>query len=146
VRVLHDQSFACVVGRRVASIGVRALRGDFMLVRKLNLPKTAGLVPLVLLAYPLAIAAQTANPVPPGDVRKAIERGIDYLEREGAAWVKKRGCASCHHVPMMVWALHEARDRGHRVNETALGEIMSWALAEKDHAQVFPDLPLDQTR
>jgi squalene-hopene/tetraprenyl-beta-curcumene cyclase len=117
-----------------------------MLAHTISHPTVASLVLLVLFVDALEIDAQSVDPGPPGDVRKVVERGIGFLEREGAAWVKKQGCASCHHVPMMVWALHEARDRGHRVNETALAEIMSWALAEKDHAQVFPDLPLDKTR
>jgi hypothetical protein len=46
----------------------------------------------------------------------------------------------------MVWALSEARQRGYRVNDNLLGEVTSWALAEENHAQVFPDLPLDKKR
>src|SRR5205823_4949463 len=104
------------------------------------------LVPLFLLANPSATAAPPAALGPSGDVRKAVERSIAYLEKEGMGWVKKQKCASCHHAPMMVWALNEVRSRGYRVNEPVLGEIMSWALAEKNRATVFPDLPVDHSR
>jgi hypothetical protein len=46
----------------------------------------------------------------------------------------------------MVWALNEARNRGYRVDEKSLADVTGWALAEKNHAQVFPDLPLDKKR
>jgi squalene-hopene/tetraprenyl-beta-curcumene cyclase len=79
-------------------------------------------------------------------VRQVVQRSTAFLEKEGAAWMKKQQCASCHHIPVMVWALSEARRRGYRVNEKLLGEVKSWALATENHAQVFPDLPLDKKR
>jgi hypothetical protein len=79
-------------------------------------------------------------------VRQAVERSIGFLEADGLAWMKKQQCASCHHVPMMVWALTVARDQGYRVNEKALGEVTSWVLARENQAQAFPDLPLDEKR
>jgi squalene cyclase len=47
---------------------------------------------------------------------------------------------------MMVWALNEARNQGYPIDEKALGEVTRWAVDEKNHAQVFPDLPLDKKR
>src|SRR5437870_2953721 len=99
-----------------------------MLGRTFPLPRAMVLVALVLLANPSATAAPPADPCPPGDVRKAVDRGITYLEKEGHGWVKKQKCASCHHAPMMVWVMNEVRSRGYRVNEPALGEVTSWAL------------------
>jgi hypothetical protein len=84
------------------------------------------------------------RPLPVAEVRKAIERSTGYLAREGIKWKQKQQCASCHHIPYMVWALNEARDRGYPIDDRALDEVMSWALAEPNHAQVFPDLPLDK--
>jgi squalene-hopene/tetraprenyl-beta-curcumene cyclase len=75
-----------------------------------------------------------------------VERGANYLATEGVAWMNKQHCASCHHVPMMVWALTEARQRGYAVDEKALADVKNWALAEKNHTKVFPDLPLAKTR
>jgi hypothetical protein len=79
-------------------------------------------------------------------VRKAVERSSAYLTKEGVAWMKKQQCASCHHIPMMVWGLNEARQGGYAVDEKALAEVTRWALVEENHAQVFPDLPLDKKR
>jgi hypothetical protein len=107
------------------------------------------------LSLPLLLMAVTgpAAPERPRDeqtsgppVRQVVQRSTEFLEKDGAAWMKKQQCASCHHIPVMVWALSEARKRGYRVNEELLGEVTSWALAADNHAQVFPDLPLDKKR
>ncbi len=56
---------------------------------------------------------------PPADARAAIERSLDFIEREGFAWMDGRvpiqggsGCVSCHHVGFGVWSLREAQRRG----------------------------------
>jgi squalene-hopene/tetraprenyl-beta-curcumene cyclase len=100
----------------------------------------------------VVVAGPAAPEQPPGEettgppLRQVVQRSTEFLEKEGAAWMKKQQCASCHHIPAMVWALSEARQRGYRVNEKLLGEVTSWALAADSHAQVFPDLPLDKKR
>jgi hypothetical protein len=100
----------------------------------------------------MVVAGPAARGRPPDDettgpqVRQVVERSTAFLEKEGAAWMRKQQCASCHHIPVMVWALSEARNRGYPVNEKLLGEVTSWALAAENHAQVFPDLPLDKKR
>ena len=77
-------------------------------------------------------------------VRKAVQRSTGYLAREGVTWMQKQQCASCHHIPFMVWALNEAREHGYPIEEKALDDVTTWALAERNHTQVFPDLPLDK--
>jgi squalene-hopene/tetraprenyl-beta-curcumene cyclase len=105
-------------------------------------------LPLLL----MVVAGPPAPERPPDEeasapqLRQVVQRSTAFLEKEGAAWMKKQRCASCHHIPVMVWALREARHRGYRVNEKLLGEVTSWALAAENHAQVFPDLPLDKKR
>jgi hypothetical protein len=117
-----------------------------MFRRFVSLAKATVLGFLVLLADSSRAAARAADAVSTADIRKAVERGTSYLEEQGMAWMKKQECAACHHVPLMVWALNEARNQGYPVNETALGEVTRWSLDEKNHAQVFPDLPLDKKR
>jgi hypothetical protein len=117
-----------------------------MIGRRVGIPRPAVFGFLVLLAAPPGRAARAADAVPPADLRRAIERSTSYLEKEGVAWMKKQQCAACHHIPMMVWALNEVRNRGYPVDEKALGEVARWTLAETNHAQVFPDLPLDKKR
>jgi hypothetical protein len=105
---------------------------------------------LPFLLMTLALAAAAERPFEDGPAKRRIQQAvgasIGFLEKEGVAWMKKQECASCHHIPVMVWALNEARNRGYRINEKALFEVTSWALAEESQAQVFPDLPLDKKR
>jgi squalene-hopene/tetraprenyl-beta-curcumene cyclase len=110
-------------------------------------------MPSLSLALLMMAVANTALPERAPDetptespVRRAVARSTAFLEKEGVVWMKKQQCASCHHIPVMVWALNEVRNRGYRINEKALGEVTSWALAEGNQAQVFPDLPLDKKR
>jgi hypothetical protein len=105
-------------------------------------------LPLLLMVF----AGPAAPERPPEEettgpqLGQVVQRSTEFLEKEGAAWMKKQQCPSCHHIPVMVWALGEARSRGYRVNEKLLGEVTSWALAAENRGQVFPDLPLDKKR
>jgi hypothetical protein len=88
--------------------------------------------------------APGAAPPTSGQVRKAVEGSVQFLEKEGVAWKNKQGCASCHHVPLMVWALGEAKNQGYPVPERTLTEMTAWAMNADKRAEVFPDLPLDK--
>ncbi len=61
------------------------------------------------------------------DVRKAVTRSLPFLEKGGTAWMQTKGCASCHHVPMMLWSHYEARQRGFAVSDTT--EAQEWAVS-----------------
>jgi hypothetical protein len=109
---------------------------------------------MLSLSLPLLVAITCASPPdqpaelqPTADqVRRTVEASTVFLEKEGIGWMKKQQCVSCHHVPFMVWALNEARNRGYTVNEQAVAEVTTWALAEENRDEVFPDLPLDKKR
>src|SRR5262245_60128352 len=62
--------------------------------------------------------------------RRAVERSLPYLEREGVAWIEKRACLSCHHVPFLLWSFREARDRGLAVDGKKLAQWAEWARGE----------------
>jgi len=66
-----------------------------------------------------ASPAPASVPAPPPTPRHAIEHALPFLEREGTAWMRERGCASCHHVPFSLWSRQEARLRGFDVDENA---------------------------
>src|SRR5262249_48891413 len=55
----------------------------------------------VLIALPATRAAEP--PARPRDEREAIRTGLAYVEGKSLNWLRERKCASCHHVPMMVW-------------------------------------------
>jgi acylphosphatase len=97
------------------------------------------------LALPLVTPARAADkpdptaPPPPAQVRQAVERSLPFLEKEGVAWLETKKCASCHAVPMTVWSLSEARQRGFTVNQKVLDEVKAKALAEyAGHPQFKP--------
>jgi squalene-hopene/tetraprenyl-beta-curcumene cyclase len=75
-----------------------------------------------LLAFLLA-AQDAADPA-----RRAVERSLPFLEMKGTDWIRDRKCASCHHVPFMVWVHREARDRGLPVDSAKLDAWTGWAL------------------
>src|SRR5713226_4007204 len=74
-------------------------------------------------------------------VRSAAQRSLAFLEEEGIRWKESRKCASCHHAPMMIWALNEAKGNGYAINEKALAEVTTWVIAPDDPAKVFPKPP-----
>ena len=72
------------------------------------------------------------------DVRGAVQRAVLFLEEDGVAWKQDRKCASCHHTPMTLWALNEAKKQGYSVNADPLAELTAWAVDKDDTAKVFP--------
>jgi squalene-hopene/tetraprenyl-beta-curcumene cyclase len=86
---------------------------------------------LLIAALALGATAQAGRadgPVPAADVRKAVERSLPYLEREGVAWKEKYNCLSCHHVPFLLWSHNEARARGFTIDRKKLAGWTDWAL------------------
>jgi hypothetical protein len=69
----------------------------------------------------------------------AIERGLAFLERDAAKWRKERGCATCHHGTMTVWALSAAKAQGFLVRAEVLAEMVQWT---KDRLAPRPSGPL----
>jgi Squalene-hopene cyclase C-terminal domain len=53
----------------------------------------------------------------PPQVHQTVERAIGYMQTESAAWLKSRGCAACHHVPMVLWSLNEAERQGYAIDK-----------------------------
>lgn len=76
----------------------------------------------------------------PQQARKVIERGLTFLEKDTVKWRQERGCATCHHGAMTIWALSEAKSEGYAVNAEALAEIMEWT---KSRFVPKLDLPRD---
>src|SRR5262245_8397532 len=75
------------------------------------------------------------------DALKAIDRGLKFLAEDAVTWKAERKCASCHHIPMAIWALNEAKGRGYAVDDKARAELTAWAVAKDDPAKVNPKHP-----
>jgi len=106
-------------------------------------------LPTILTAA-LAIAngPAPASGTPPSreQLHQAVERSLVFLEKSAGDWkngnnqvgmdhgrpvlVKgtQAACASCHHVPMTVWCMIEAKNHGFTVNEKTLDEFRHWSL------------------
>lgn len=65
-------------------------------------------------------------PVTPQQVRKAVEQGLAFLEKDAAKWRTERKCATCHHGTMTVWALSEAKGQGYPVAAETLADVAKW--------------------
>ncbi|RBP39836.1 squalene-hopene cyclase-like protein [Roseimicrobium gellanilyticum] len=71
----------------------------------------------------------TPAPMPePAAVKAAVQKGLAFLEKEGAAWYEEKSCLSCHHIPFQVWAHREAQRRGFSVEQKKLDEWVGWCV------------------
>jgi hypothetical protein len=71
-------------------------------------------------------AAQQETAPSPQQAWKVIERGLTFLDKDAAKWRQERGCATCHHGTMTVWALSEAKSQGYAVGGEALADALQW--------------------
>lgn len=76
----------------------------------------------------------------PGPGVKPVERGLEFLQKDAARWRKERGCSTCHHGTMTVWALTEAKSRGYEISPENLAEAVKWT---KGRLLERVDLPRD---
>src|SRR5262245_16554389 len=73
----------------------------------------------------LEAAAPPGKPAPPTP-RKAVERGLVFLQEDAAKWRKERTCSTCHHGTMTVWALAEAKSQGYAVAPEKWADVLKW--------------------
>lgn len=59
--------------------------------------------------------------------RRAVERGLEFLERDVVSWRQEHECATCHHGVMTVWAYNEAKRQGYAVHAETVAETVKWA-------------------
>lgn len=84
--------------------------------------------------------ANASRSATPEQGRKAIERGLGFLQKDAVKWRKDRGCSTCHHGTMTVWALSEAKSQGHDVAAETITDMVKWT---KDRLLERIDLPRD---
>ncbi len=68
----------------------------------------------------------------PTDVNGTIERGLAFLADDAMTWKAEHNSVACHHPGLVIWSMHEAKQRGHRVNETVLAELTQWIATSGD--------------
>jgi hypothetical protein len=72
------------------------------------------------------------------EVRKAVERSLPFLEEKGVAWIKQKGCVTCHQTTFLIWTHNEAERRGFSVDRRKVNDWTNWALLQ---ALTFSDAP-----
>lgn len=110
------------------------VESDIRLIRELVF---GGLMRLPIASVLLAVLACRLWGAEP-DARQTIARGLKFVADEAVAWKSERKCASCHHIPMAIWTLNEAKRRGFAVDDKGLAELTAWVLAKDDPAKVNP--------
>ncbi|MEX2112475.1 MAG: prenyltransferase/squalene oxidase repeat-containing protein [Pirellulales bacterium] len=73
----------------------------------------------------MTVAVSNARATEPATAT-TIDRGLAFLAKDAVAWRDEFKCASCHHASLVVWAMQEAKGRGHTVDEPLLLELTAW--------------------
>lgn len=90
------------------------------------LPLACWLSAAQLLTLNCASSALGGSPASVDASQAAIERGLAFLEQDAAKWRQERGCATCHHGTMTVWAQAEARAQGFDVSAQTVADSLQW--------------------
>ncbi len=75
-------------------------------------------------------------------VQQTVDRANAYLKAECAAWLATRQCAACHHVPMPLWALTVAEQKGYTIDAKFVAETFESLLGSKEKllaSRIFPN-------
>ena len=80
----------------------------------------------------LLLLAFLRSPARADDAREMVRRSLPFLEKEGVAWMKDRGCTSCHQIPAMLWSLNDAARAGLDVDAQKLAEWWEWSVDWKN--------------
>jgi hypothetical protein len=87
-------------------------------------------------ALAILVLSNGARPADPSaaapNAPAAIGRGLKFLVADSLAWKKQHNCVSCHHAALVIWALREAKGRGHAVDEPVLAELTKWVAESGD--------------
>ncbi len=85
-----------------------------------------------------SVIARADEPPAPADVAATIDRGLGFLAKDALAWKAEHNCVSCHHAGLTVWAMREAKQRGHAVDERVLAELTKWIAEAGDGTTSLP--------
>jgi hypothetical protein len=101
----------------------------------------------------MADVARTRAAIPqhePVEVKQAVERAIQALQKSGPEFVKKSGCVSCHHQNVTAMVTGMAKKNGFSYNEQVATDQQKVVLSRLkpartvllEGADVVPEIPL----
>lgn len=90
----------------------------------------------------VAYSAPVKPEAPRPDVKLALARSMDLLQKSSVEFFKNGGCVGCHHQPMAARAQRLAKTAGIPVNEDAAREQMlqlrsQWAASQEEFLQAL---------
>ena len=100
---------------------------------------------LAILSLCAAWGIAPDEPPAQAGVDAAIDRGLGFLVKDAIAWKAAHNCVSCHHAGLTVWALREAKQRGHAVDELVLADLTKW-IAESGNGTTSLPRPAEVPR
>ncbi|MBC7821481.1 MAG: terpene cyclase/mutase family protein [Planctomycetaceae bacterium] len=100
--------------------------------------QSQSLLVVLCLLFSLSAARAEEPAGQPANQDDAIRKGLGFVETKSLAWLRERKCASCHHVPLMIWVDREARQRGFKVDEPGLKEATDFMLAAENRGAIIP--------
>jgi squalene-hopene cyclase-like protein len=89
------------------------------------------IVAIIVVVLPAGVSAQDLRQKP-SSVDATIDRGLGFLVKDALAWKNEHKCVSCHHAALVIWSMHEAKQRGHVVDEVVLAELTKWIAESGD--------------
>jgi hypothetical protein len=92
-----------------------------------------------------AFARPAEEVVEAPEVNTTIDRGLAFLAKDALAWKAEHDCASCHHAGLVIWAMREAKQRGHAVDEPVLADLTRW-VAESGDGKTGVPRPADRPK
>src|SRR5262249_30019770 len=90
-----------------------------------------------MFSFPIVLALVASGPTE-AQAREAVESSIAFLQEDAVDWSRVMRCASCHHAPMAVWAIQEAKSRGYAVDDAALAELVKVAVDDPVSSGLLP--------
>jgi ankyrin repeat protein len=77
----------------------------------------------VLLALAAALYGQSVPRVAEGEVRLAVRKPLELMQKTSVTWFGKYSCSTCHNQILPMFAFDLARRRGVSLNQDALGNM-----------------------
>jgi hypothetical protein len=111
------------------------------MTKRTGFRRTRKLIPL-LIAFAFSAQCRAAA-AGDGTAGLAVQRGLQFLQKEAFAWKETRKCAACHHAATMIWTFNEAKAAGYHVDEKALKEVTEWAFGDVTNSLAIQAPPRD---
>ncbi|MBX3414042.1 MAG: hypothetical protein KF708_15250 [Pirellulales bacterium] len=98
---------------------------------------------LLLCGFSLSALAHADEPAAATEqqIREAVQKAIGYEQAESASWMSTRGCASCHHLPMVLWSLNEAERQGYAIDKKYVTDMAETAFGSPQALVASKQIP-----